>query len=64
MERNVKRKVKLYLTLDSDFYTLLKGKAQADFMKVTTWTKQYLMKSLLNYNKPDFKEPFKDGNSM
>ena len=62
--RNLKTKsVKVVLTLDQDFFKLLEAKAQADFMKVTTWTKQFLMKSLLEYNKPILNNN-KNGESM
>ena len=46
----MKKQVKMNLTLDRDFYDLLKEKATSDYMKVATWTKQFLMKNLLDKN--------------
>ncbi len=46
----MKKQVKMNLTLDRDFYDLLKEKATGDYMKVATWTKQFLMKNLLDKN--------------
>uniref|UniRef100_UPI003216BB30 hypothetical protein n=1 Tax=uncultured Draconibacterium sp. TaxID=1573823 RepID=UPI003216BB30 len=46
--------VKMNLTLSRDFYQILKEHAYKDYAKPATWTKQFLMKTLLN-NKPDFK---------
>ena len=38
------------LTLEQDFYNLLKQHAEKDFMLISTWTKQFLKKNLLtNY---------------
>ena len=45
---NPKSMVKMNLTIDPEFYELLKKNASKDFVKVSTWTKQYLMKSLLH----------------
>ena len=50
--RKTKKKVRLYLTVDRDLHTQLVNNAKSDFMKVATWTTQFLMKSLSN-NKPD-----------
>lgn len=38
--------VKMNLTLSKEFYQVLKLNATADYMKVATWTKQFLMKNL------------------
>ena len=38
--------VKMNLTLPEEFYQVLKEKAQNDYVKVATWTKQFLMKNL------------------
>ena len=46
----MKKQVKMNLTLDRDFYDLLKEKATGDYMKVATWTKRFLMKNLLDKN--------------
>jgi len=51
--RKNKKMVRLYLTVDREFHTQLTQKAKADFMKVATWTTQFLMKELSDYNKPD-----------
>ena len=45
---NLKRMVKMNLTIDPEFYELLKENASHDYSRVSTWTKQYLMKSLLH----------------
>ena len=42
--------VKMNLTIDPEFFKLLKEHASTDYSKVSTWTKQYLMKSLLHKN--------------
>ena len=42
--------VKMNLTIDPMFYELLKENASKDFVKVSTWTKQFLMKNLSNKN--------------
>ena len=52
--RKNKKMVRLYLTVDREFHTQLVQKAKSDFMKVATWTTQYLMRSLSNNNKSDF----------
>ncbi len=46
----MKKQVKMNLTLDRDFYDLLKEKATQDYMKVATWTKRFLIKNLLGKN--------------
>ncbi len=46
-EQNVKR---LNLTLDKEFYELLKQRADQDFIPIGTYVKQYLMKALLPNN--------------
>lgn len=47
--------VKMNLSLDRDFYQLLQERAKNDYMRVATWTKQYLMKCLLEKNNSDSK---------
>jgi hypothetical protein len=46
--RKVKKtkNVKMNLTLSQEFYHLLQQNAQNDYVKVATWTKQFLMKNL------------------
>jgi hypothetical protein len=38
--------VKMNLTLSPEFYQVLKENAKSDYVKVATWTKQFLMKNL------------------
>ena len=38
------------LSLEKDFYELLQDRAQKDYMRVSTWVKQYLKKGLLENN--------------
>lgn len=47
--------VKMNLSLQRDFYELLQEKAKSDYVKVATWTKQYLMKCLLEKNNSESK---------
>jgi hypothetical protein len=55
MKRLKKTTVKMNLCLDKDFYELLQDKAKNDYVKVATWTKQYLMKCLLEKNNSESK---------
>lgn len=50
MKRNKKSNVKMNISIDRDFYELLQEKASNDYMRVATWTKQFLMKNLLKNN--------------
>ncbi len=45
--------VKMNLSLEKGFYELLQNRAKQDYVKVATWTKQYLMKCLLEKNNSD-----------
>jgi predicted DNA-binding ribbon-helix-helix protein len=56
--------VKMNLSLEKDFYELLQEKAKNDYVKVATWTKQYLMKGLLEKNNSESKCLTKNGTSM
>lgn len=57
--------VKMNLTIDKEFYALLKEQASKDYAMVSTWTKQFLMKNLLTKNNTkDSNCLTKDGNSM
>ena len=47
------QKVKMNLSLERDFYELLQQRAKNDYVKVATWTKQYLMKGLREKNNSD-----------
>ena len=64
MKRLKKTTVKMNLCLDKDFYELLQDKAKNDYVKVATWTKQYLMKCLLEKNNMESKCLTKNGNTM
>lgn len=48
------QKVRLYLTVEKGFFNKLKEMSDGDYMKVTTWTQQFLMRAL-HYNKPQVK---------
>jgi len=52
---NKNQNVKMNLTLTKEFYSVLQQSAKNDFMKTATWTKQFLMKNLIEKNKLDFK---------
>lgn len=43
--------VKMNLCIDKEFFDLLQEKADDEFMRVSTWTKWFLMKNLLDNNK-------------
>lgn len=45
------KNVKMNLTLSREFYQRLKNESAQDFMKVSTWVKQQLMR--LVYNKQE-----------
>jgi len=47
--------IKMNLSLEKDFYDLLQANAKQDYVKVSTWTKQFLKKNLLDKNKCDSK---------
>ena len=53
--RAVKKRqvIKMNLTLTREFYQLLQDNARADYMKVATWTKRFLMKSLIEGHKAE-----------
>ena len=56
--------VKMNLSLEKDFYELLQEKAKRDYVKTATWTKQYLMKKLLEKNNSDFNCLTQNGTTM
>ncbi len=56
--------VKMNLSLEKDFYELLQERAKKDYVKVATWTKQLLKKSLLEKNNSDSKCLTSNGNSI
>lgn len=45
-----KEMIKMNLSLEKEFFALLEKKAQEDYVRVSTWVKQFLMKSLLGKN--------------
>ena len=59
-----KQVVKINLTLTREFYQLLQSNAKNDFMKTATWTKQYLMRSLIERNNKESKCKTKNENEM
>jgi len=64
MKRLKKTTVKMNLSLDRDFYELLQTRAKNDYVKVATWTKQYLMKCLLEKNNSDSNGLTQNGTTM
>ena len=65
MKKSIKSKnVKINISLDNEFYELIKEKASNDYMRVATWTKQFLMKNLLDKNNDDIKCLTKNGTTM
>lgn len=64
MKRTKKQIVKMNLSLEKDFYVLLQEKARADYMRVSTWTKQLLMRSLLDKNNDESNCLTQNGNRM
>jgi hypothetical protein len=50
MKKIKKAMKRLNLTFDEDFYTFLKTKADEDFIKLGTWTKQFLKQNLKKNN--------------
>ncbi len=59
-----KQIIKLNLSLEKDFYDLLKKKASGDYIRVSTWVKQFLMKSLIKNNGKKSKNFINDENSL
>ena len=64
MKKEQEEKIRITLLLDYSFYELLREKAKNDYMKIATWIKQYLMKSILGKNNSDIKILTKDGKEM
>jgi hypothetical protein len=64
MKRLKKQTVKMNLSLERDFYELLQDRAKDDYVKVATWTKQYLMKCLLEKNNSKSKCLTQNGTTM
>jgi hypothetical protein len=64
MKRLKKQTVKMNLCLEKDFYELLQDRARNDYVKVATWTKQYLMKCLLEKNNSESKCLTQNGTTM
>ena len=64
--KNIKKNqvVKMNLTLTREFYQLLQLNARNDYMKAATWTKQFLMKSLIARNNSEAKCLTPNGTEM
>ncbi len=56
--------VKMNLSLEKDFYELLQEKAKNDYVKVATWTKQFLKRSLLEKNNSESKSLTQNENAI
>ena len=52
MNKN-KQTVKMNLSLDKDFYDLIKRNARLNYIKPSTWVKQQLMRAVLGKNNDD-----------
>ncbi len=52
------------LSIDKDFYGLLQENARKDYMRVSTWVKQFLMRNLLDKNNSDSNSMNQNGNHM
>ncbi len=63
MKKRKEQIVKMNLSLEQDFYELLQDRARKDYVRVSTWVKQYLKKGLLE-NNSDSKCQTKNGNQM
>ena len=63
MKKRKEQIVKMNLSLEQDFYELLQDRARKDYVRVSTWVKQYLKKGLLE-NNSDSKCQTNNGNSM
>ena len=50
MKTKKKEMIKMNLSLEKSFFALLEKKAEEDYVRVSTWVKQFLMKSLLGNN--------------
>lgn len=46
MNNQKKKNIKMNLTLDAEFYHTLQDLAARDHLKVSTWTKQFLMRGV------------------
>ena len=64
MKKRKTQTVKMNLSIDKDFYGLLQENARNDYMRVSTWVKQFLMRNLLEKNNSDSKCQTKNGNQM
>jgi hypothetical protein len=63
MNKSKNQIVKMNLSLEKDFYELLQERASQDYVRVSTWVKQYLKKGLLE-NNSSCKCETKNGNTM
>ncbi len=46
MTKLTKKNIKMNLTIDANFYQTLQKLAEKDHLKVSTWTKQFLMRQV------------------
>lgn len=58
------KNVKMNLTIPPEFYEVLQQKAQEDYVRVATWTKQFLMKNLNEGDKSEDKCLTNNGTAM
>ena len=58
------KNVKMNLTIPPEFYVVLQQKAQEDYVRVATWTKQFLMKNLDEGDKSEKKSLTNNGTAM
>lgn len=58
------KNVKMNLTIPPDFYQVLQQKAQENYVRVATWTKQFLMKNLDEGDNGEEKSLTKNGTAM
>ena len=54
MTKERKETIRMNISMDVEFYELIQEAAAKDYLKPSTWVKQYLMRGLLeNKNKKD-----------
>lgn len=58
------KNVKMNLTIPPEFYKVLQQKAREDYVRVATWTKQFLMRNLDEGDKSEEKCVTKNGTAM
>jgi hypothetical protein len=58
------KNVKMNLSIPPEFYQVLQQNAKQDYVRVATWTKQFLMKNLGEGDKIEKKSLTKNGTAM